>query len=171
MTSPGTEPARPALRGRQADSARRRARVIQAISAAAGQEISPSSIARAAGVDRTFLYRHRDLLEQVHAVQANATAPAGTGPAASWITPSLVETRFSPDALVWVTVVFHGTAAWRNHGLIIFPLLFYRTSVQLRCPAAPPGGGLRPPGRPPGLGHLLVGHPGFALRVPRAGRG
>ena len=46
------------------------------------------------------------------------------------------ETRFSPDALVWVAVVFHGTAAWRNHGLIIFPLLFYRTSVQLRCPDA-----------------------------------
>ena len=85
MTSPGAGPARPALRGRQADSARRRARVIQAISAAtaAGHEISPSSIARAAGVDRTFLYRHRDLLEQVHAVQANAPAPAGTGPAAS----------------------------------------------------------------------------------------
>ena len=85
MTSPGTEPPRPALRGRQADSARRRARVIQAISTAtaAGQEISPSSIARAAGVDRTFLYRHRDLLEQVHAVQANAPALAGTGPAAS----------------------------------------------------------------------------------------
>jgi hypothetical protein len=85
MTSPGTEPAPPALRGRQADSARRRARVTQAISAAttAGQEISPSSIARTAGVDRTFLYRHRDLLEQVHVVQANATALAGTGPAAS----------------------------------------------------------------------------------------
>ena len=28
-----------------------------------------------------------------------------------WITPSLVETRFSPDALVWVAVVFHGTVA------------------------------------------------------------
>ena len=85
MTSPGTKPARPALRGRQADSARRRARVIQAISAAttAGQEISPTSIARAAGVDRTFLYRHRDLLEQVHAGQANASALAGAGPAAS----------------------------------------------------------------------------------------
>ena len=41
-----------------------------------------------------------------------------------WITPSLVETRFSPDALVWVTVVFHGTAAWRNHGLIIFRFCF-----------------------------------------------
>ncbi len=89
----------------------------------------------------------------------------------NWSTPGLVETRFSPDALVWVAVVFHGTAAWRNHGLIIFPLLFYRTSVQLRCPAAPPGGGLRPSGRPPGLGHLLVGHLGFAPRVPRAGRG
>jgi len=63
-----------------------------------------------------------------------------------WSTPGLVETRFSPDALVWVVVVFHGTAAWRNHGLIIFPLLFYRTSVQLRCPAARLVGGLRPPG-------------------------
>jgi len=31
--------------------------------------------------------------------------------AAVWNTPSLVETRFSPDALVWVTVVFHGTVA------------------------------------------------------------
>ncbi len=85
MTSPGAQPAPPALRGRQADSARRRARVTQAISAttAAGHEISPSSIARAAGAGRTFLYRHRDLLEQVHAVQANAPALAGTGPAAS----------------------------------------------------------------------------------------
>lgn len=85
MTGPGAEPARPALRGRQADSARRRTRVIQAISAAAtaGQEISPTSIARAAGVDRTFLYRHRDLLEQVHVDQANAPALAGAGPAAS----------------------------------------------------------------------------------------
>jgi hypothetical protein len=29
----------------------------------------------------------------------------------AWSTPSLVETRFSPDAFVWVTVVFHGTVA------------------------------------------------------------
>ena len=61
---------------------RRRARVAAAVStaAAAGQEISVSSIARAAAVDRTFLYRHRDLLEQIHASQAQAPA-AGTGPA------------------------------------------------------------------------------------------
>jgi hypothetical protein len=85
MTSSGAEPARVVLRGRQADSARRRARVIQAIcaAAAAGQEISPASIARASGVDRTFLYRHRDLLEQVHVIQASAPALTGTGPAPS----------------------------------------------------------------------------------------
>ena len=73
----------------------------------------------------------------------------------------------SPQMLLsgWA-VVFHGTAAWRNHGLIIFPLLFYRTSVQLCCPAAPPGGGLRPPGRPGGVGHLLVGHPALRRGFP-----
>src|SRR6516162_10568011 len=90
------------------------------------------------------------------------TRTPGTAPAPpdkNWSTPGLVETRFSPDALVWVAVVFHGTAAWRNHGLIIFPLLLYRTSVQLRRPAAPPGGGLCPSGPRRGLGHLLVGHP------------
>jgi hypothetical protein len=85
MTSPGSEPARTVLRGRQADSARRRARVATAISTAivTGQEISASSIARAAGVDRTFLYRHRDLLEQIHAIQAQAPPATGTGPAVS----------------------------------------------------------------------------------------
>jgi hypothetical protein len=83
MTSPVSNP-RAAFRGRQADSARRRARVAAAIStaAAAGQEISVAGIARAAAVDRTFLYRHRDLLEQVHASQAQPPA-TGTGPAAS----------------------------------------------------------------------------------------
>jgi len=83
MTSPGSKQ-QAALRGRQADSARRRARVTAAIStaAAAGREISVSSIARAAAVDRTFLYRHPDLLEQVHAAQAQVPA-TGTGPAVS----------------------------------------------------------------------------------------
>ena len=32
---------------------------------------SASGIARAAGVDRSFLYRHRDLLEQIHALEAD----------------------------------------------------------------------------------------------------
>ena len=70
--------------GRQADSARRRQRVITAINqaTAAGTEISVAGIARAAAVDRTFLYRHRDLLEQIHALEAIPPAADGTpGPA------------------------------------------------------------------------------------------
>ncbi len=75
----------PMLTGRQADSARRRQRVIAALNRAAahGQEISVSAIARAARVDRTFLYRHRDLLAQVHALETVPPATSGTGPAVS----------------------------------------------------------------------------------------
>ncbi|MDI9980020.1 DUF6262 family protein [Rhodococcus sp. IEGM 1307] len=60
------------IQGRQADSARRRQRVIKELDAAreAGRDLSVSAIARAAGVDRTFLYRHPDLLAQLHAAQA-----------------------------------------------------------------------------------------------------
>jgi hypothetical protein len=54
--------------GRRADSDRRRTRVQDALrqAAAAGAEITASSIARTANVDRSFLYRHPDLLEQIH---------------------------------------------------------------------------------------------------------
>ncbi|MGC4814825.1 DUF6262 family protein [Micromonospora sp. DT228] len=71
----------PMIEGRRADSARRRQRVIKAINEASarGDEISVSAIARAAGVDRTFLYRHDDLLGQVHATQVNPTAANGDG--------------------------------------------------------------------------------------------
>jgi hypothetical protein len=70
--------------GRQADSARRRQRVTAALSKAPGDgtEISVSAIARAAAVDRSFLYRHRDLLGQIHALEASPPAAGdGTGPA------------------------------------------------------------------------------------------
>jgi hypothetical protein len=70
-------------KGRQADSARRRQRVITALNkaAASGMEISVSGIARAAGVDRAFLYRHRDLLAQLHALEAASPAAGdGNGP-------------------------------------------------------------------------------------------
>lgn len=65
-------------KGRQADSARRRQRVSTALerAIAEGTEISASTIARAAGVDRSFLYRHRDLLAAIHTAQAN---PSPTG--------------------------------------------------------------------------------------------
>ena len=72
----------PMLAGRQADSARRRQRVITILdrAAAGDEEISISGIARAAGVDRTFLYRHPDLLARIHALEA-APPAAAPGPA------------------------------------------------------------------------------------------
>lgn len=61
------------IEGRRADSARRRERVLKALDAAlrAGEDVTVASLARAARVDRTFLYRHRDLLERVHAAAAD----------------------------------------------------------------------------------------------------
>ena len=71
--------------GRRADSARRRQRVLKALNDATnqGDEISVSGIARRAGVDRSFFYRHRDLLEQIHATEAQPANAAGVGPAVS----------------------------------------------------------------------------------------
>ncbi len=70
--------------GRRADTARRRQRVLTALdrAAAEGTEIGVSAIARAAAVDRSFLYRHRDLLEKIHALAAEPPATSqSAGPA------------------------------------------------------------------------------------------
>jgi hypothetical protein len=73
--------------GRRADTARRRQRVIKALNdaAARGEDLSVAAIARTAGVDRTFLYRHRDLLGQIHtmAMQPSTGASATTPSRAS----------------------------------------------------------------------------------------
>ncbi|HEX8008473.1 MAG TPA: DUF6262 family protein [Trebonia sp.] len=81
-TGSGTR-AKTLAEGRRADSARRRQRVIAAINQAVadGTEISVSAIARAAAVDRTFLYRHKDLLGKVHATQSGPPAGSTAGPA------------------------------------------------------------------------------------------
>ena len=75
----------PMALGRRADSARRRQRVIKAINdaGASGGELSVSAVARAAGVDRTFLYRHRDLLAQARLAQERPAVADNGGPAAS----------------------------------------------------------------------------------------
>ena len=75
----------PMAQGRRADSARRRQRVIKAINeaSATGGEMSVSAIARTARVDRTFLYRHADLLAQVHLTQERPAAAQNGGPAVS----------------------------------------------------------------------------------------
>ncbi|MET9030459.1 DUF6262 family protein [Nocardia sp. NPDC004168] len=67
------------IQGRRADSARRRQRVIKALDTARRTrgEISVSAIARAAGVDRSFLYRHRDLLTQIHCAQTDPPTAGG----------------------------------------------------------------------------------------------
>jgi hypothetical protein len=87
------QPAHPAnprtsamAKGRQADSARRRQRVTAALhkAVAEGTQISVAGIARAAGVDRTFFYRHRDLLARLHALEATPPATGDSnGPAVS----------------------------------------------------------------------------------------
>ncbi len=74
------------VEGRRADTGRRRQRVFAALADAAknGTDTSVTAIARHVDVDRTFLYRHRDLLAQIHAQAAEpVNAPGGRGPAVS----------------------------------------------------------------------------------------
>lgn len=68
--------------GRRADSTRRRQRVLTALdrAIAEGAELSVTGIARRAGVDRTFLYRHRDLLERIHTAETQPPDKPGIGP-------------------------------------------------------------------------------------------
>ena len=49
--------------------------------AAAGDGLSAAAIARVAAVDRTFLYRHPDLLGKIHALQTDPVPDEHTGPA------------------------------------------------------------------------------------------
>ncbi|MER0484607.1 hypothetical protein ABR737_40850 [Streptomyces sp. Edi2] len=63
--------------GRHQDTERRRQRVRTALASATrdGTSLTASAIARTARVDRTFLYRHRDLLEELHAAARQPTGP------------------------------------------------------------------------------------------------
>lgn len=69
-----SDPDRPAalpetlVQGRASDQDRRHQRVLTTITTAtrSTSEISVSAIARAAGVHRTYLYRHPDLLDLIH---------------------------------------------------------------------------------------------------------
>jgi hypothetical protein len=112
--------------GRQADSARRRQRVIKALNTAttSGTEISISAIARTARVDRTFLYRHRDLLAQIHTAQTRPTVPSGTGVSHASLHADLVNaneraTRQTARIRLLETKLSEllGDQAWRDSGL------------------------------------------------------
>ncbi len=80
MSSTASQRAEAMIAGRKADTSRRCQRTQHALAAAvsAGEDITPGSIARRAGVDRSFLYRHPDLLAQIHAAQTRIPA-ASTG--------------------------------------------------------------------------------------------
>jgi len=113
---------------RQAHSTRCRQRVLAALEQAVhlGTEVSISAIARRAGVDRSFLYRHRDLHAAVLLKAAEpATAKAG-GPGVS--RPSLVAdlanahdriTRLSRENAQFRQRLSEqlGEQAWRESGL------------------------------------------------------
>src|SRR6266540_1678406 len=128
QTEPGSIPGSPRtaamMKGRQAASARRRQRVLATVNRAHtdGTEISVAGIARAAGVDRAFLYRHRDLLEKLHAL---AAAPPRDGDGAG---PGVTRASLQADlrAVRLNTRVQHlekrlsealGEQAWRESGL------------------------------------------------------
>jgi len=115
-------------KGRQADSARRRQRVIAVLnkSTADGTEISVSGIARAAAVDRSFLYRHRDLLGKIHALEASPPAAGdGAGPAVTRasLQADLLAAHERAIRLSAVRQLEHrlsealGKQAWRESGL------------------------------------------------------
>jgi chromosome segregation ATPase len=126
MTTGGTR-AKALADGRRADSARRRQRVIAAINRAAtdGTEISVSAIARAAAVDRTFLYRHRDLLAHVHTAEAQPhTTDAATTVSRASLQADLLAAQHRCVRLTARTQQLEtrlseilGEQAWRSSGL------------------------------------------------------
>ena len=67
-----TKPTNPLIAARRNDSDRRRRKVIDALDRLRtdGDEITVSAVARTAGVDRSFLYRHHDLRSQILALAA-----------------------------------------------------------------------------------------------------
>lgn len=71
------------IAARRRDTTRRRQRVLDALDqlAAAGQETSVSAVARKAGVDRSFLYRHHDLRARIHAQSIPVAGPAASATA------------------------------------------------------------------------------------------
>jgi len=116
-------------KGRQADSARRRQRVIATLNKAAadGTEISVSAIARAAAVDRSFLYRHRDLLGKIHAIEASPPAAGGSAGPAVTRTSLQADLAAAHERAIRLTARIQqlehrlsealGEQAWRESGL------------------------------------------------------
>ncbi|MEV8064150.1 DUF6262 family protein [Streptomyces antimycoticus] len=67
--------------GRQEATSRRRERARAALreALASGEPVSVSGIARRAGLDRSFFYRHSDLLQEIQAAETQTHAEDGHG--------------------------------------------------------------------------------------------
>ncbi len=76
-----TNPTNPLILARRNDSQRRRDRVLAALERfrTEDQEITVSAVARTAGVDRSFLYRHHDLRSQILAAADEPEPPSSSG--------------------------------------------------------------------------------------------
>jgi chromosome segregation ATPase len=76
-----TNSTNPLILARRNDSQRRRDRVVGALERfrTEGQEITVSAVARAAGVDRSFLYRHNDLRSRIIAAADEPEPPSSSG--------------------------------------------------------------------------------------------
>jgi len=77
VSTPGSGRVAAMVEGRRAETDRHRQRVLAAITAASAEReaITVAGIARRAGVDRTFFYRHRDLLDHIHTLAAQPPNP------------------------------------------------------------------------------------------------
>ena len=123
-----TDPTTGITAARRAHSARCRQRVIKALDTAvkSGDEISVSGIARMAGVDRTFLYRHPDLhaLVMAKAVEPPASPTTGLAVSRASLIADLAGAHDGINRLVRENVQLRdrlsealGEQAWRESGL------------------------------------------------------
>ena len=76
-----TNSTNPLILARRDDTERRRHRILDALARfrADGQEITVAAVARAAGVDRSFLYRHNDLRSRILAAADEPEPPCSSG--------------------------------------------------------------------------------------------
>jgi chromosome segregation ATPase len=74
------EPVNPLIAARRNDSNRRRQKVVDALDRlhTSGEHITVSAVARTAGVDRSFLYRHDDLRSQILAAADQPEPPSSS---------------------------------------------------------------------------------------------
>jgi hypothetical protein len=136
MTTPTAEPEVPLAeriggglaQARRDDSARRRQAVLRALNTAAntGEPISISSIARAARVHRTFLYRHPDLHAAVlaHAAQPPVIGAGQPGPSRESLLADLANLQHRNTRMAQTITMLEqrlsqalGEAVWRDSGL------------------------------------------------------